>query len=118
MFALRQPCAAVVSTGLPLSVQWTGVRVTFTQWVGVLLLLSMAVAETVAYYRRLSSGHTTNAALPESVNGFKTPKPMDEEEHEGTGEEHEGTKEERSYEEKASELNNFEEVTSETKKYK
>ena len=83
VFALRQPCAAVVSTTLPLSAQWTGVAVTSTQWVGVLLLMAMAVAEGIAFYRRQTGprearARTRNDAGP-ATSGFATPKTVNAE---------------------------------------
>lgn len=82
VFALRQPFAAVVSTIVPLSAQWTGVPVMFTQWMGVALLMVLGVAEVIAFYKRLDGrparpgvvrapgGNNAGSA----VSGFVTPK--------------------------------------------
>ena len=114
VFVLRQLCAAVISTAVPLSVQWTGVRVTPTQWVAVLLLAGVAVAETIAYYRRLGGRaagpgpvRTVNATSRAPSSTFLTPRAKDREEE----------AEERHDEAKVPQHDETNTVTSETKKY-
>ena len=115
VFVLRQPCAAVVSTAVPLSAQWTGVRVTPTQWVGVLLLAAVAVAETIAYHRRLGghaagpgSGRTVKTISRAPSNVFLTPRPKDRED----------SKEEERHDEAETPTHNETKTdASETKKY-